>query len=150
MIGCNKFILVDIDHTLSDAAWRDPMIGGEGGWDAYHAASIDDKPAEDVVGLINLLQRKRSLSIVGITARPEKWRNLTMSWLLKNSVFLDELLMREDEDFRPAPALKIALAKQRFGETLTGVVAVLDDRDDVTAAFKSLNITVLQVHGRKY
>ena len=34
-----KAILVDIDHTLSDAAWRDTMErGGKDGWDEYYKA----------------------------------------------------------------------------------------------------------------
>ena len=144
-----SFVLIDIDHTLSDAAWRDPMIGGEGGWDAYHAASISDEAATDIVALADAM-KAQGHEVIGLTARPEKWRKLTMEWMLNNRVFLDEILMRPDEAFHPAPELKMTLARERFGEKLENVLFVLDDRDDVAAVFRGAGITVLQVHGRKY
>jgi hypothetical protein len=141
-----NYILCDIDHTISNAFPRDNLIGGEGGWDAYHSASEADEPIDEMVRMINALQ-EQGFVIVAITARPEKWRQLTLSWLVRHNVRIDELLMRPEAEFRPAPEIKVDLAKKRFGEELNALVAfVLDDRDDVCAAFRTLGITALQVH----
>lgn len=144
-------VLCDIDHCLADSFWRDPMIGGEGGWDAYHSASPDDKPAQDVVDLINELA-SNGYVVMGLTARPEKWRRLTMDWLVKHRVALDGLLMRGDTDYRPAAEIKGALALAYFGseeEIRANVLCVLDDREDVITSFCALGVTAIQVHIRR-
>ena len=143
-------ILVDLDHTIF-ASWpRDGLIGGEGGWDAYHAASVDDDVIDDVAHLVNSLW-KSGWKIIGLTARPEKWRNISMQKLVRHEVAMDELLMRPDEAFHPAPEIKVQLAQERFpGETLKQNVAfLLEDRADVCEAFHALGITTLQVKGRQ-
>jgi hypothetical protein len=146
-----KAILLDIDHTVSDAFWRDHLIltpGMPGDWDDYHAASINDQPLGDMVNMINALAV--NYFILGITARPEKWRKLTMEWLLRNDIAIDDLLMRPDDDYRRAPELKVAMAQAAFGDRfLEDVALVLDDREDVIAAFKAAGITALQVHAKK-
>jgi len=141
-----KYILVDIDHTLSDAFWRDTMIGIST-WDEYHAASAKDAPLHDVVELIRKLHLR--YHIIGFTARPEKFRQLTMKWCLNNKVPLDELLMRPQEAFEPAPKIKKALIEKRFGENLSEIALVLEDREDVCETLKGMSLTVLQVHGRR-
>lgn len=144
-------VLVDIDHTLSDAFPRDAMIGGEGGWDAYHTASAADEPIHDLVVAINAFHAA-GLSVIGLTARPAKWRTLTQAWLVKHGILMADILMREDTDYRPAPAIKLALACERFGgeeEVRSQVAFILDDREDVVTAFAGLGVTALQVFARR-
>lgn len=143
------YILCDIDHTLSAAFTRDHMIGGEGGWDAYHAESIHDLPIIDVIEMVRALWFQ-GYEIIGMTARPAKWRAMTLTWMIKHQVPMDELLMRPDTAFHPAPEIKVALAKERFGDKLKEQVAfIIDDREDVCAAFRELGITALQCYGRQ-
>lgn len=142
-------ILLDIDHTIADAFWRDPMIGGS--WDEYHSASASDKPISDVVDMVVALGSS-GFTIIGLTARPEKWRKLTMEWLISHQVPMDELLMRDASDFRPSREMKPALALARFGGHygLTNTVAfIIDDREDVCAAFRGLGVTALQTYARR-
>lgn len=149
-----KKILVDIDHTLSDAFWRDEMMKGgpnNTNWDDYHSASKDDKTLPVFVDLINALNLY-GYDIVLITARPEKWRKLTMDWLCKHDINVEELLMRADDCFRSSPELKIQLVEERFGnkDHLHEQIAfVMDDREDVIQAFTALGIPALQVFGRR-
>ena len=146
-----RHILCDIDHTISNAFYRDVMMaapmGAAASWDEYHQASWLDDPLEDMVNLINSL--RPIYNIVGLTARPGKWRQLTMDWLVRHNVNFDELLMRPDDDFRKAPDLKVELALARFPNIVDEVAFVFDDREDVIAAFKALGVTALQVHGRQ-
>lgn len=140
-------ILVDVDHTISDARWRDSMLEGAdrwSGWDAYHEASRDDPPVAPIVALVSAM-RCQGYRVVGFTSRPEKWRGLTMKWIVKNLVGLDDLLMRPDDSFRPAVELKMELAREAFGEKLDKVAFVVDDREDVCAAFLAVGVTSLQV-----
>ena len=146
-----KHILVDIDHTLASSFWRDDMIGGEGGWDAYHAASSEDEPIHDVVTIVNAFYGV-GMTVIGVTARPEKWRQVTMGWLVKHFISMDELLMRPDDAYHPAPEIKVALALERFDNKANlkdQVALVIDDRDDVIEAFRALGVTAIQVFGRK-
>ena len=126
------------------------MIGREGGWDAYHAASPQDEPIHDMMMLTNALHCQ-GWTIIGLTARPEKWRRITNDWLVNHFIKMDELLMRPDEAFHPAPELKVQLAQERFpGDQLKDQVAfLLEDREDVCEAFHKIGITTLQVRGRQ-
>ncbi len=145
-----KFIIVDLDHTIRDAAWRDEMIGGEGGWDAYHMECINDKPATDIIELVNALH-KSGFIIIGCTACNEKWRQLNLKYLMQYGVRMDELLMRPEDDFSSAGESKEKLLKERFGDNLCeSILAVIDDNDNVRDMCKSHGLTVLQVHGRNY
>lgn len=140
-----RAILVDLDHTVSDAFPRDHMIGGP--WDDYHSASQFDVPLTDMVDLLVAL-KAGGHPLIGITARPGKWRALTMEWLLKFNLawLFDELLMRPDEAWHPSPEMKVALANERFKDLKAEVLMIIDDREDVCAAFKALGVTALQCH----
>jgi phosphoglycolate phosphatase-like HAD superfamily hydrolase len=131
-------ILIDLDHTVSDAFWRDGMIEAED-WDSYHLASDGDAPISEMVSLVNSLSQAGH-EVVGFTARPDKWRGLTMAWLVRHGVMITTLLMRADEDYRPSDTLKMALAEE-FG--IERVDMIIDDREDVCLAFKAKGITAL-------
>lgn len=146
-----NILLVDIDHTLSDAAWRDNIIG-VGTWDEYHLAGIKDDPVKEIVTMVNSLGAD-GWWLIGLTARPEKWRKITMDWLVKHGVLLEELLMRPDDDFHSASEVKIASLYRKFGVSLKGLegknVILIDDNDKVIEAVRILNITSLQCSARR-
>jgi hypothetical protein len=137
-------VACDIDHTLSDAWWRDGMIGVKS-WDEYHDAGADDFPLKETIELIRALSSH--YSIVGLTARPEKWRSQTNRWLMDNYVPMHHLLMRPDDDHRSSPLVKMDLLTAHC--PLSEVAFVLDDRADVASAFVEKQVTVLQVHARR-
>jgi hypothetical protein len=142
-----QIVLTDIDHTISDASWRDPMIPLND-WDAYHAASANDLPIQATCDLLWTLERAGWL-IVGCTARPGKWRKLTLNWMMRHIVPMHELLMRPDDNYRSSPEMKLQLVTERFGPDFAEVITfMLEDREDVTQAFKAAGLTVLQVHKR--
>lgn len=143
-------ILCDIDHSIADSFWRDPIMNvPRPDWDEYHAASIGDKPIEATVRLLRALHRSGWL-IVGFTARPAKWQKLSNEWLYKWTIPMHEMLMRPDDNFRPATELKMELVIKRFGPDFAEVVTLmLEDREDVTAMFRAAGVTVLQVHAAR-
>lgn len=137
-------LLLDLDHTLMDAAWRDPLIDGES-WDFYHEQSAMDKPIPETLALV------RGLFFAGwkihsITARPERFRTLTLRTLIKFSVPIERLLMRADSDKRRAPDVKMDLVLNNFEGINRNQMIAIDDREDVVLAYKSLSIVTLQIH----
>lgn len=136
--------LIDIDHTLSNATWRDDMIG-RSSWDEYHAEAIYDLPIPEMIALVQALYAS-SWDIFGNTSRPEKFHTMTMDWLVKYDVPMFGLLMRPNDCYLPAPESKVAVFKKHFADVIDySHIVVFDDREDVCAAFKAICITTFQV-----
>lgn len=142
----SKCVLCDIDHTIANSFWRDPMIDARD-WDGYHSASANDRPLRDIHDLVKLIYRQ--WHIVCITARPEKFRQLTMNWMMKYDIPVDEILMRPEEAFAPAPLIKKGLIEKRFDNPKEQIAFVLEDREDCCAYYRGIGLTVLQVFGRR-
>jgi len=140
-----NIVACDIDHTLSDAWWRDGMIGVKT-WDEYHDAQSDDFPIKETIELLKALDKSGYL-IVGLTARPEKWRSQTNKWLMDNYVPMVHLLMRPEGDHRTSPLVKLDLLSSYCD--LSQVAFILEDRADVASAFVEKQVTVLQVHAMR-
>jgi len=143
-----KIILLDIDHTISDAFHRDPMIGCVP-WDNYHAASINDLPAKDFVEFISNFYGK-DYRLIGLTSRPEKFRDLTIKWLCRHDVYLEDLWMRPDADYRTAAVVKIDLCAKKLGESWREkILCLIDDNDRVIEAFRGERITCMQIFNKR-
>lgn len=141
-----NIVFVDIDHTVANTFWRDHMIGGPGGWDAYENSAWNDPPVKEMVKLVSSL-RQTGYFVVGLTARPEKMRSLADRWLGYNEVLFVDLLMRPHGDGRSSPEVKLDLAKKFCPASLSECVAfVLEDRSDVSDAFRKEGVIVLQCH----
>ena len=144
----NKIILIDLDHTLTDAFWRDEMIGISP-WDVYHSEAIHDKPAHDFVEFIRPFYDKPYYSLIGITSRPEKFRDLTMKWLCKHNVFLEDIWMRPNDNYQAAGPMKVELCQNKLGDLWKDrVLCIIDDNDRVIEAFRAEGITCLQVFNK--
>lgn len=137
-------LLIDIDNTLSNAGWRDWMIDAEG-WDAFHSNSHKDQEYPDLVKLANDLATM-GWKVIAVTARPEKYRIMTIKWLLDHKVMIHTVLMRPDNDFRASPLVKLDLIKGHCKNFLDCVV--MDDREDICLALQSAGLTALQVYRR--
>jgi len=133
-------VLCDVDHTVSDAAWRDYLLGD---WDRYHALQYMDEPITPVIALVEALHRG-GCDVVYLTARPEKWRAQTEKWLEKNCPPAKLLLMRPHGNHEPSPVVKLSQAKLHYPDLRSVVVLLMDDRQDVCEAFSREGVTVLQ------
>jgi len=138
-----SYVIIDIDHTLADAAWRDHLIGGD--WDVYHEQAHKDEPFEHMKKVVEALNK--SLYVIALTARPKKWRTVTLRWLAEHGFAIDELVMRDDDDFRPAHELKLDLVRKRI-PNLDAIVCVIDDRQDVLDAFLAAGVPGLLVRNK--
>lgn len=136
--------LFDIDHTLSDSFVRDHMINNVS-WDEYHSNSAYDEPIRLMADLANSLYFSGWTNI-GLTTRPEKWRSLTMRWLHKHDIMLEDLLMRPNDDLRPTSILKLDLVRKRFPHWEPDKFILFDDREEVIKAFRQAGYNALHVH----
>jgi FMN phosphatase YigB (HAD superfamily) len=136
-----KYILVDMDDTLTNSKWREELI--DQSWDEFHQAADKDEPIWDILHVINALD---NYLIVGLTARPERYRALTTEWCVRHGVKLHHLLMRPDDNYDPSPALKVYLAQCYFEGDFSDVKLMIDDHPGVIAAFRELGVTGLLVH----
>lgn len=148
-----RHVLFDIDHTLSDASPRDHLIAEamrSDDWTGYHSLAPNDLPCHDLVAMLTCF-RHCGYTVIGITARPMRWRSITVDWLYNHGIHLDELLMHKRDNFEPSAELKLALARERFGAKISDhVLFIIDDHEQVAKAFQAVGVTSLQVRGRKY
>lgn len=141
--------LFDLDHTITNATWRDILMPPHGSWDEYHDALGNDKPHENVCQMIRGLSQS-GISCLGITMRPEKWRQPSVQWLMRHDVPLSWILMREPSDYAPAVESKLALIEKHFTESQRrDILFFADDRDDCcNAVTDKYGITSLVVRHR--
>ena len=128
-------VFVDIDHVICDRSHREAEFTG-GNWDDYHRLSIDDAPIESMIELVNALAEDDH-SVIGFSSRHERWRKVTNEWLIKNDVNLSELIMRRNDDFRPAKEIKRELVESSLLKDFGGVSLMIDDREN------DFNVTTL-------
>ena len=140
-------VLCDIDGTVAACEWRTPYK--QQGWDAYHAAAEHDEHNEDVVNLLHVLAR--DYCVVGLTSRPEKFRQMTVRWLVAHGVPMHAVLMRPNDCYLPSPQSKLAVVRERFGEEwYKRVLFMIDDRQDVVIAFVEAGLTGFLIYpGRR-
>lgn len=144
------YILVDMDDTLFSTRHREHLI--DVSWDAFHAEIHKDEPIWDILHSLNSLQENGGYKLIGLTARPERYRAATLEKLMGYEVELHDLLMRPDDNYDPSPALKVYLAQCYFEGDLSEVKFIIDDHPGVIAAFRELGVTGLlvhSVHGRR-
>jgi phosphoglycolate phosphatase-like HAD superfamily hydrolase len=135
-------LLLDLDDTLSDAVWRETL---KDDWDFYHSQSPNDKPVAEVVATI------RALFFAGwrihvITARPERFREITLRWLIRYSIPVERVLMRADNDKRRSPDVKLDLVLNNFAGVPRKNMIAFDDREDVCQAYRSAGIVAFQIY----
>lgn len=136
------FLITDIDDVICDAQWRKDIQG----FDDYHACSLQDKPHSHIIAMINAMH-SAGIKIWAMTGRPEKWRQITNTWLLKHGVLIDNLVMRPEKNFMTSPDLKLhflSLLQQPESELL-----ILEDRDDVVVALRGAGYNVMQVFNQR-
>lgn len=151
-----RVAFIDIDHTLSDAFWRDELIKpdrndmSEEDWKAYHKEGHLDAPLGNVIDLVQSLFNSGWL-LVMVTARSEPFRGPTQNWLSEHEVPWQYLLMRPDGNRVASHKLKIEQVKHfcqyyLYGDINAASVIVIDDNEEVCQAFKEEGCTVFQVH----
>ncbi|MFH9609441.1 hypothetical protein [Streptomyces sp. NPDC017448] len=117
----------DLDGTLADTAHRQHFLEGpRRDWAGFFAAAPDDPPLPEGVRMAHASAEE--CAIVYLTGRPERCRRSTVRWLSRHGLPEGELLMRRNDDRRPARRTKLDVLR-RLGRS--GRVRVLVDDDEL-------------------
>lgn len=148
------WILCDIDGTIADDKERLYIVkearadGQEPNWDLYHEASQYDVPMANIRKLVWQLSRFSSIAFV--TARPEKWRELTQTWLSKVLLHTQidfQLYMRADDDLRSSVEVKRDILLNEFDLKGRKVWLAIDNHPANVDMFRANGIETLQAGG---
>lgn len=115
----STLFVIDLDGTVCHAGRRLALAGAEPSrdqLDVYNAwldkvqnanSLLSDEPVAGMLSFVTAL-RKGSLSVVFLTAREEKWRDVTETWLLKHKFPKLPLIMRPNDNYFSSDAFKAA------------------------------------------
>lgn len=134
-----QFAIFDLDGCIADDSRRLPLIRKENDldkYDKYHEDMINDAASNFAVVRSAL---SRGLSLLIITARPEKYRWQTSNWLGLQGLGSAHLLMRPNGDLRNSPQLKCELLEAWLSDHRDCTIAeAYDDRRDILEAYYTL------------
>jgi len=102
--------VIDLDGVVADVRHRLHHIsGGTKNWSAFFAGVGADEVLAEGRAVLDRLAADHE--IVYLTGRPERTRAATEAWLAGHALPRGRLLMRSDNDRRPARQLKPRLLK---------------------------------------
>lgn len=136
--GLPEAVIVDIDGTVANhKGVRDPYDTSR-----YHL----DKPKPEVIRIVqDNAYRAIPKKIIFVSGRDAKFKDVTLEWLFEHvKVPVEGLFMRPEGDTRRDDIIKLEL----FDAHIRGkynVAFVLDDRNRVVKAWRSINLLTLQV-----
>lgn len=166
-----KYFIIDIDGTLSQTEHRDHFLAKKD-WKHFYEHMIFDKPYPE---FFDYLRRYRMHTLIPIflTGRPDNYRTHTEKWLArywcdsweypppleapnhvkeaaKYRVYSDKstLIMRAENDFRPAPIVKKELILSfldRNNSSVKDVSCAFDDNEECIEMFQELGILAFHV-----
>ncbi|MFF5304128.1 hypothetical protein ACFY5F_32685 [Streptomyces sp. NPDC013161] len=101
----------DLDNTLADTAHRQRFLERKPrDWDGFFGAAPQDPPLAEGIALA--LESAEECEVVYLTGRPERCRRDTLAWLATQGLPEGRVLMRRNDDRRPARRTKLEKLKQ--------------------------------------
>ena len=142
-------IIFDLDGTLALIDKRRELStkpNGKLDWGKFfNSTNIKlDEPNLPVIKMAQLFS-EQGFNIVILSGRSNKTETVTRSWLSKNKVPFNKLIMRNSETnhFTPDWVLKKNMLDENLD--INDVFLVVDDRDRVVKLWRSLGLTTFQV-----
>lgn len=135
-------VVFDIDGVLADATHRQHHLTGRPkDWDAFFAEVSGDPLLPSGRSLLG--QLREGHEVVLLSGRPERTRLDTEAWLARHGIEFSRLVLRADDDHRPAARLKGELIRQ-VGSPGEILVVVDDDPSVVDLLLRAGYRTRLQ------
>ena len=150
-----KIVIFDLDGTLAIIDKRRIKAGktADGketkkmNWDVFHDASNIslDEPNTPVIKMAQLFAHN-GFTIIIFSGRSDRTEHTTRSWLTRNGVPFDKLVMRPHKtmNFVPDEILKKHMLDNAPFH-IDDVFLVVDDRQKVVDMWRDLGLTVFQV-----
>ena len=142
-------VIFDLDGTLANIDYRRKLAtkpNGKLDWGKFfNSTNIKlDEPNLPVIKMAQLFS-EQGFNIVILSGRSNKTETATRSWLSKNKVPFNKLIMRDSETnhFTPDWVLKKNMLDENLD--INDVFLVVDDRDRVVELWRSLGLTTFQV-----
>lgn len=132
-----KVLVIDIDGSLADDRWRSTITDH----DERQRQAAGDIPVPAMVQLVGAMV-KAKWHTIALTARNERWRQLTNRWLQIHDVPIADLQMRADDDYSPAAEYKIKVIKSLILPS-SKTMLLIDSREDVVQAYTMEGWTAL-------
>ena len=147
--GMKNTIIFDLDGTLALIDKRREVStkpNGKLDWGKFFDPSNIklDEPNLPVIKTAQLFS-EQGFNIVILSGRSNKTETATRSWLSKNKVPFNKLIMRNSETnhFTPDWVLKKNMLDENLD--INDIFLVVDDRDRVVKLWRSLGLTTFQV-----
>lgn len=142
-LGFPATYIFDIDGTLADTTHRTHLLPDNGGsWDQFFLAQSTDPLIKPVGYLLQTLAEKHT--IVCVSGRPDKYREMTRDWLARYDLPVSLLLMRRSTDKRPDNEVKKAIYDKSISPYFN-VKGVFDDRKIVCRMWHEIGLTLYRV-----
>jgi hypothetical protein len=142
--------LFDIDGTIADITHRLHFLqktsnDAVADWRGFFKACPDDKPIAEVIEVLQSLT-SYSNSLIGVTGRSDEIREETETWLYRNNILFNNLLMRKAGDHREDTIVKSEMLDQILKDRkIEEIGGVFEDRQQVVDMFRARGLRVFQV-----
>lgn len=161
-VGIRGTLFCDIDGTLADLTHRRKYVATKPkNWPAFERGIPHDGPILWVIEAVRRLYSE-GWTVVLMSGRSEKSREATEKWLADHDVPYHAMYMRREFEYNEDGSVKLTRLGKPLGdfrrddivkEELLGVAradgydpdVVFDDRDQVVAMWRRLEIPVVQV-----
>lgn len=137
-------VIFDVDGTLCDVQGIRHYVREERNFDLFHRASLFCPPIPEVVALTHSLDPR--VKRIVVTARQNRYEDVTKMWLQKHNVRYDRLYMRAWDDTRKDYTVKREILAQIRSDGFVPVFAV-DDNPQVIRLWKQEGIPVMEIPG---
>ena len=141
-------LVVDIDGVIADASAHQHFLNSEILiWEEFFEASLNSRVLREGKELVKGLSEL--IPIFLMTARPSYLLEKTVFWLNQNEIFWDALLMREGEDNRSSPEVKLDLLRDLIESGYKPKLALDDDPRNLLM-FWEQKVPSIYVHSGYY
>jgi phosphoglycolate phosphatase-like HAD superfamily hydrolase len=144
-----KLWIFDVDGTLANNLHRIKHLTAttHKDWDVFFSEQHKDSPFDAVMDIMNTLHQTGHKVIV-ITARDERFREVTLSWLKEHAAFdfkNEDLYMRKGDDRTDDDQIKLEIVEKILKETPDyKVMGVFEDRHRVIDAWRNAGYYVFE------
>jgi len=134
-------VVMDLDGVLADTRARMQHLRARPrNWDAFFTEAASDPVHPEGLALATEAAA-RGAALVYLSGRPERTREATQAWLEQVGAPAGPLLLRREDDRRPARVVKVEALRALAAQ---GPIAVLvDDDPDVVAAVRAVRPTLV-------
>lgn len=139
-----KAIIFDLDGTLANIdARREVLQRNPKDWNEFFNGIEFDLPNGPIIELFQTLSFTGIYTMIVVTGRPERYRDVSIQWLISQNVTADFMFMRKDGDRREDQIVKKEILEKIRSSALE-IVFAIDDRKSVVQMWRDNGVTCLQ------